>query len=106
MPHGPPQRDGAAGSDLLRRRGRQLHPQGTLYRRGLRRHPRHRSRPGRVAGFQDAPRILLVMRDPRTYRGWPQPVAVVGAGTMGLGVAECFAAAGIVVRLTDATPDL
>src|SRR5918997_5690693 len=46
------------------------------------------------------------MRDSGTYRGWPQTVAVVGAGTMGLGVAECFAAAGIVVRLTDATPDL
>jgi 3-hydroxybutyryl-CoA dehydrogenase len=33
-------------------------------------------------------------------------VAVVGAGTMGLGVAECFAAAGIGVVLTDATPEL
>ncbi len=32
--------------------------------------------------------------------------AVVGAGTMGLGVAECFAAAGIRVVLTDATPEL
>jgi 3-hydroxybutyryl-CoA dehydrogenase len=31
---------------------------------------------------------------------------VVGAGTMGLGVAECFAAAGIRVVLTDATPEL
>ena len=41
-----------------------------------------------------------------THEGWPQTVAVVGAGTMGLGVAECFAAAGISVRLTDATPDL
>jgi 3-hydroxybutyryl-CoA dehydrogenase len=40
------------------------------------------------------------------HEGWPQTVAVVGAGTMGLGVAECFAAAGISVRLTDATPDL
>ena len=46
------------------------------------------------------------MRVSGTYRGWPQTVAVVGAGTMGLGVAECFAAAGIGVRLTDATPDL
>jgi 3-hydroxybutyryl-CoA dehydrogenase len=41
-----------------------------------------------------------------THEGWPRTVAVVGAGTMGLGVAECFAAAGINVRLTDATPDL
>ncbi len=32
--------------------------------------------------------------------------AVVGVGTMGLGVAECFAAAGIRVVVTDATPDL
>jgi 3-hydroxybutyryl-CoA dehydrogenase len=31
---------------------------------------------------------------------------VVGSGTMGLGVAECFAAAGIRVVLTDATPEL
>ncbi|MDQ4127722.1 MAG: 3-hydroxyacyl-CoA dehydrogenase family protein [Actinomycetota bacterium] len=46
------------------------------------------------------------MEDRGTYRGWPRVVAVVGAGTMGLGVAECFAAAGIGVRLTDATPDL
>ena len=46
------------------------------------------------------------MEDRGTYRGWPEVVAVVGAGTMGLGVAECFAAAGIDIRLTDATPDL
>jgi 3-hydroxybutyryl-CoA dehydrogenase len=46
------------------------------------------------------------MEDRGIYRGWPEVVAVVGAGTMGLGVAECFAAAGIGVRLTDATPDL
>jgi len=40
------------------------------------------------------------------YEGWPRVAAVIGAGTMGLGVAECFAAAGIGVRLTDATPEL
>jgi 3-hydroxybutyryl-CoA dehydrogenase len=40
------------------------------------------------------------------YEGWPSTVAVIGAGTMGLGVAECFAAAGIGVRLADATPEL
>jgi 3-hydroxybutyryl-CoA dehydrogenase len=38
--------------------------------------------------------------------GWPRAAAVVGAGTMGLGVAECFAAAGVWVVLVDATPDL
>ena len=46
------------------------------------------------------------MEDRGRYEGWPGVVAVVGAGTMGLGVAECLAAAGIGVRLTDATPDL
>jgi 3-hydroxybutyryl-CoA dehydrogenase len=46
------------------------------------------------------------MRASGTHEGWPQTVTVVGAGTMGLGVAECFAAAGIGVRLADATPDL
>lgn len=46
------------------------------------------------------------MEDRGTYRGWPRVVAVVGAGTMGLGVAECFAAAGMDVRLVDATQDL
>lgn len=37
---------------------------------------------------------------------WPHRAAIIGGGTMGLGVAECFAAAGITVRLTDASPDL
>ena len=37
--------------------------------------------------------------------GWPRRAAVVGGGTMGLGVAEYFAAAGLVVVLTDATPE-
>ncbi len=37
---------------------------------------------------------------------WPLTAAILGAGTMGLGVAECFAAAGMTVRLTDATPEL
>jgi 3-hydroxybutyryl-CoA dehydrogenase len=41
-----------------------------------------------------------------SYGGWPRRAAVIGAGTMGLGVAECFAAAGIEVSLTDATPEL
>ena len=46
------------------------------------------------------------MEEGGSHRGWPRAAAVVGAGTMGLGVAECFAAAGIGVVLTDATPDL
>jgi 3-hydroxybutyryl-CoA dehydrogenase len=41
-----------------------------------------------------------------SHEGWPRAAAVIGVGTMGLGVAECFAAAGIGVRLTDATPGL
>jgi 3-hydroxybutyryl-CoA dehydrogenase len=32
-------------------------------------------------------------------------VAIIGAGTMGLGVAECWLAAGVPVRLSDATPE-
>jgi 3-hydroxybutyryl-CoA dehydrogenase len=46
------------------------------------------------------------MEERDAYRGWPRAAAVVGAGTMGLGVAECFAAAGMGVILTDATPEL
>ena len=46
------------------------------------------------------------MKDRGDYEGWPRRAAIIGAGTMGLGVAECFAAAGIEVRLTDATPEL
>jgi 3-hydroxybutyryl-CoA dehydrogenase len=41
-----------------------------------------------------------------SYGGWPRRAAVIGAGTMGLGVSECFAAAGVEVSLTDATPEL
>src|SRR4051794_33830384 len=37
---------------------------------------------------------------------WPRRVAVVGAGRMGGGIAEAFAAPGLDVRVTDATPDL
>ena len=46
------------------------------------------------------------MEERASHEGWPRKVAVIGAGTMGLGVAECFAAAGIEVRITDATPEL
>ena len=46
------------------------------------------------------------MEERGSHEGWPRAAAVIGAGTMGLGVAECFAAAGIGVRLTDATPEL
>jgi 3-hydroxybutyryl-CoA dehydrogenase len=37
--------------------------------------------------------------------GWPRSIAIIGAGTMGLGVAESFAVAGTAVRLTDVTPE-
>ena len=33
-------------------------------------------------------------------RGWPRSTAIIGAGAMGLGVAESFAVAGTAVRLT------
>jgi 3-hydroxybutyryl-CoA dehydrogenase len=46
------------------------------------------------------------MEERDSHQGWPQGAAIIGAGTMGLGVAECFAAAGLRVRLTDATPEL
>ena len=46
------------------------------------------------------------MEERDSYEEWPHGAAVIGAGTMGLGVAECFAAAGIRVLLTDATPEL
>ncbi len=39
-------------------------------------------------------------------RAWPRSVAILGSGTMGLGVAESFAAAGLQVRLSDATAEL
>jgi 3-hydroxybutyryl-CoA dehydrogenase len=37
---------------------------------------------------------------------WPRSAAIIGAGTMGLGVAEYLAAAGIRVRISEATPKL
>ena len=40
------------------------------------------------------------------HREWPRAAAILGAGTMGRGVAESFAAAGMTVRLADATPEL
>ena len=36
--------------------------------------------------------------------GLPQRAAIIGAGTMGLGVAECFAVAGLKVVIVDETP--
>jgi 3-hydroxybutyryl-CoA dehydrogenase len=36
---------------------------------------------------------------------WPRRAAIVGAGTMGLGVAECWIAAGVAVTLVDAAPE-
>lgn len=41
-----------------------------------------------------------------TTSAWPRRAVIVGCGTMGLGVAESFVAAGIAVRLVDATPEL
>src|SRR5215211_7231234 len=46
------------------------------------------------------------MEERRSHQDWPRVAAVIGAGTMGLGVAECFAVARIRVLLTDATPEL
>jgi len=46
------------------------------------------------------------MDEPVKRPALPQSAAVIGAGTMGLGVAECFALAGLDVALVDATPDL
>src|SRR5215210_2069715 len=46
------------------------------------------------------------MEERRSHQDWPRGAAIIGAGTMGLGVAECFAVAGIRVLLTDATPEL
>lgn len=37
---------------------------------------------------------------------WPRTVAIIGCGTMGLGVAESCAAAGIRLRLVEETPEL
>jgi 3-hydroxybutyryl-CoA dehydrogenase len=37
---------------------------------------------------------------------WPTRVAIVGAGTMGVGIAHVFAASGIATVLVDATPEL
>jgi 3-hydroxybutyryl-CoA dehydrogenase len=46
------------------------------------------------------------MEERNSHQEWPRGAAIIGAGTMGLGVAECFAAAGIRVLLTDATLEL
>lgn len=41
-----------------------------------------------------------------TERAWPSGVAVVGAGTMGVGISHVFAASGIETVLVDASPEL
>lgn len=41
-----------------------------------------------------------------TERAWPSRVAIVGAGTMGIGISHVFAASGIATVLVDATPEL
>jgi pyruvate/2-oxoglutarate dehydrogenase complex dihydrolipoamide dehydrogenase (E3) component len=47
---------------------------------------------------------MLKMLSPGTLP-WPRRVAIIGAGTMGLGVAEAWIAAGVSVTLVDATPE-
>jgi 3-hydroxybutyryl-CoA dehydrogenase len=37
--------------------------------------------------------------------GWPRSAAIIGAGTMGLGVAEAWIAAGVPVKLVDVSPE-
>lgn len=41
-----------------------------------------------------------------TEPAWPSRVAIVGAGTMGVGISHVFAASGIATVLVDATPEL
>jgi len=41
-----------------------------------------------------------------TARAWPSRVAIVGAGTIGVGISHVFAASGITTVLVDATPEL
>lgn len=43
---------------------------------------------------------------PAEMDGLPHRIAILGAGTMGLGVAECFAVSGLDVIVTDMTPEL
>ncbi|MDP8978537.1 MAG: 3-hydroxyacyl-CoA dehydrogenase NAD-binding domain-containing protein, partial [Actinomycetota bacterium] len=38
-------------------------------------------------------------------RAWTSPVAVVGLGTMGLGIAEALCLAGMEVRVVDDSPE-
>jgi 3-hydroxybutyryl-CoA dehydrogenase len=42
---------------------------------------------------------------PANTLAWPRRAAIIGAGTMGLGVAECWVAAGVAVTLIDAAPE-
>jgi 3-hydroxybutyryl-CoA dehydrogenase len=46
---------------------------------------------------------MLRMLPPGTL-AWPRSAAIIGAGTMGLGVAESWMAAGVSVQLVDASP--
>jgi 3-hydroxybutyryl-CoA dehydrogenase len=47
---------------------------------------------------------MLNMLPPDTL-AWPRRAAIIGAGTMGLGVAESWVAAGVEVTLVDAAPE-
>jgi 3-hydroxybutyryl-CoA dehydrogenase len=49
-------------------------------------------------------RSMLKMLSPGAL-AWPRRAAIIGAGTMGLGVAEAWIAAGVAITLVDATPE-
>ena len=42
---------------------------------------------------------------PSDTLAWPRRAAIIGAGTMGLGVAESWIAAGVAVTLIDVAPE-
>ena len=79
-------------------------PARSAPRRGPRRDPRDRPRPRGVAQVQEGPDLYPdAHRSPSLEGPGPRHSS---AGTMGIGVAECFAAAGVMVCLADATPEL
>ena len=49
---------------------------------------------------------MIIGLTPSDLQGLPKRIAILGSGTMGLGVAECFSVAGLDVIITDATPEL
>src|SRR5438046_1872121 len=90
----PPERCGLAvprpsGSSLRQR----LPRSAILPRNGL---------SGATALFKELPMLKTL---PVGTLAWPRRAAIIGAGTMGLGVAECWIAAGVAVTLIDAAPE-